>query len=60
MPMDARFESGFSGFSVNLVMRPSSGSVVRMPKRLASSQGTGITLTVRSALFSMCVLSILR
>ncbi len=56
MPMEARFESGFLGFSVNLVMRPSS-SAVMMPKREASSQGTGMTAMVRSALFFLCVAS---
>ena len=60
MPMEARFESGFSGFSVNFTMRPSSGSAVMMPKRLASSHGTGMTETVRSALCWMWLSSILR
>ena len=54
--MEARFESGFLGFSENLVMRPSS-SAVRMPKREASSQGTGMTAIVRSALFFLWVSS---
>ena len=56
MPMDARLESGCLGFSVNLVMRPVP-SAVMMPKREASSQGTGMTAMVRSASFFLCVAS---
>ena len=57
MPMDARFESGSAGFSVNLRIF-SSSSVVRMPKRDASSQGTGMTAMVRSALWRLWLSSI--
>ena len=48
MPMDARLLGGFFGFSTKSVMRAFS-SVARMPKRLASSMGTGITAMVAEA-----------
>ena len=50
--MEARLLLGFSGFSSNSVTRPDS-SVTMMPKRLASSIGTGITAMVTSALFAL-------
>ena len=48
MPMDARLLGGTAGFSTKSVTR-SVSSVARMPKRLASSMGTGITAMVASA-----------
>ena len=50
--MEARLLRGFAGFSSNSVIRLFS-SVITIPKRLASSIGTGIHAMVTSALFAL-------
>ena len=50
--MEARLLLGFAGFSSNSVMRLAS-SVIRIPKRLASSMGTGMAAMVTSALLAL-------
>ena len=52
MPIDALVDVGFLGFSSNLKMVPSS-SALMMPKRLASSIGTSMTLMVQAAFFAL-------